>query len=540
MAEEAVEPITELSNNLTLDLDTSDPGEIVSKLYQCDKELFDGWNNYPSMLCEDTIHVVSQLAKACLRVLKNRGLIVISGCGTSGRLAFATSKKFNALAKSQGSLGANPYDYLISGGDEALFSSREIPEDDWEQGQADLIALCKGQANVLYIGVTCGLSAPYVAGQLDYCLDNPDLFTSVLVGFNPVHMSRKAPIEGWSKTFYDVACKLQDCKNGIILNPVLGPEAITGSTRMKGGSATKMIIETALFLAHLQVPNTPGGGMNLSPLDLLQEYKHVLHETYSHLKELTEAVSICGESLKNKGHVYYVSWGSVGFLPLLDAAECVPTFSSNFHDIRAFMDGGFTSLGNKEGQLLSLDISLLEFENNMLPHVSCLDSVVFVCLSGVHLPKLQEVVIKLSTQQANIIVICLPQLYKDCINLANDITYIVLNMGSELVQLVYYESLLELSVKWVLNCLSTGAHILKGKVLQNYMIDLKVSNNKLFHRAISIISKFGSCSKEDSFKALLKSIYRCDEVNKGIINMVTSQHIRASMAREQVVPLAIL
>ena len=49
---------------------------------------------------------------------------------------------------------------------------------------------CEGKERVLYIGITCGLSAPYVAGQLDYCMDNPGVFTPVLLGFNPVSLAR--------------------------------------------------------------------------------------------------------------------------------------------------------------------------------------------------------------------------------------------------------------------------------------------------------------------------------------------------------------
>jgi len=43
---------------------------------------------------------------------------------------------------------------------------------------------------MLYIGITCGLSAAYVAGQLDFCLQNLNLFTPVLLGFNPIDKAR--------------------------------------------------------------------------------------------------------------------------------------------------------------------------------------------------------------------------------------------------------------------------------------------------------------------------------------------------------------
>ena len=55
--------------------------------------------------------------------------------------------------------------------------------------------------------MTCGLSAPYVAGQIDYAMHQPN-YTTVLVGFNPVTLARDTPIEKWHKTCRDVsACR---------------------------------------------------------------------------------------------------------------------------------------------------------------------------------------------------------------------------------------------------------------------------------------------------------------------------------------------
>lgn len=47
-----------------------------------------------------------------------------------------------------------------------------------------------GKLHVLFIGITCGMSASFVAGQLDYCLQNLDRFTPVLIGFNPSYLAR--------------------------------------------------------------------------------------------------------------------------------------------------------------------------------------------------------------------------------------------------------------------------------------------------------------------------------------------------------------
>lgn len=45
----------------------------------------------------------------------------------------------------------------------------------------------------------------------------------------------------------------------------------------------------------------------------------------------------------------------------------------------------------------------------------------------------------------------------------------------------------ELSTKLVLNAVSTGAHVLKGKIYQNHMIDLQVTNTKLYRRATRLL-----------------------------------------------------
>jgi len=52
------------------------------------------------------------------------------------------------------------------------------------------VQVTSGKCDILYIGITCGLSAPYVAGQLDHCMQHLDRFLPVLIGFNPVDAAR--------------------------------------------------------------------------------------------------------------------------------------------------------------------------------------------------------------------------------------------------------------------------------------------------------------------------------------------------------------
>ena len=211
--DEGTIPITERPNELTFDIDVGTASDIARTLRQCSSQIFSGWKHFPSIYDEEALAAMDKIAEKAAEMLQeNSGetAIVLSGCGTSGRLAFFLAQKFSQLAAAQ-QLSAC-YEYLIAGGDVALFTSQEAPEDDWKKGQEDLIEVSRNKKRVLFIGITCGLSAPYVAGQLDYCMSHPDIFIPVLLGFNPVHQARQIAIEGWDKSFFDVANALEGKK----------------------------------------------------------------------------------------------------------------------------------------------------------------------------------------------------------------------------------------------------------------------------------------------------------------------------------------
>lgn len=162
----------------------------------------------------------------------------MTGCGTSGRIAFQTARRYNRVLCAA---GVRPlFHYLISGGDSALLLSDELPEDDPVEGARDLDRVVKeyGSDGTFLIGVTCGLSAPYVAGQLHYALqDSTRTVGAAVMGFNPVELSRDAAIEkaegNW--TFRDVARNVEkeshvdnSTRRFAVLNPVIGPEPIAG------------------------------------------------------------------------------------------------------------------------------------------------------------------------------------------------------------------------------------------------------------------------------------------------------------------------
>ena len=99
--------------------------------------------------------------------------IVFTGCGTSGRLGFFVARRFNELLSA---LNVNfNFTYACAGGDSALLLSDEMPEDDPAQGFSDLIVAASAELKAtLLVGITCGLSAPYVAGQAAAILALPE------------------------------------------------------------------------------------------------------------------------------------------------------------------------------------------------------------------------------------------------------------------------------------------------------------------------------------------------------------------------------
>lgn len=285
--------ITETSNELTSGLSDSTAEQIVRLLRQADAQIFSGWRELPSLTDESTLDTIASIARAAASILSQSpqlssqsnelaanlssfsrtsstnkfasspstciyssalassvyatSRIVITGSGTSGRMAFVISRAFNEIMIRVGK--APCFEYLHAGEDPALFLSREAPEDNWQLAERRLAEIMSRSSKVMLVGITCGISAPFVASQIDFAMKHLDdkVHAIALIGFNLCEQARNTPVEGWSKTVADVVRDMLHQKAQgapcFILNPIVGPEAVTGSTRMKGGSATKILLE---------------------------------------------------------------------------------------------------------------------------------------------------------------------------------------------------------------------------------------------------------------------------------------------------------
>ena len=160
-------PITEQRNALSTNIDLAVNGrEIVDILHRTDHEIFAGWQGSAGLkFDQEIIEKIAKLSKLLSENLNDRAFkLILSGCGTSGRLAFLCAKTFNAYFRT------NVCECIIAGDEFALCNSVEVVEDKPKVGRDKLKMLVDGDVKFVFVGITCGLSAPFVGGQLDFCL----------------------------------------------------------------------------------------------------------------------------------------------------------------------------------------------------------------------------------------------------------------------------------------------------------------------------------------------------------------------------------
>jgi len=96
-----------------------------------------------------------------------------------------------------------------------------------------------------------------------------------------------------------------------------------------------------------------------------------------------------------------------------------------------------------------------------------------------------------------------------------------------------------LRLKIALNTISTCAFVIAGKVFGNRMIDLRVSNAKLFERAVAIVSEVARVDAVAARRAVVGAIHRSDDAG-GLVAAPVAGHVAAAAKVAKVVPIAIL
>ncbi|MCS6794604.1 MAG: N-acetylmuramic acid 6-phosphate etherase [Raineya sp.] len=183
---------------------------------------------------EKAIPQIEKLVAEIVPRMQMGGRLFYIGAGTSGRLGIVDASECPPT------FGV-PHDWvigLIAGGDSAIRKAVEFAEDDTQQAWRDLQAHHINQLDVL-VGIAASGRTPYVVGGLQKAQEN-GVFTACIT------CNLNTP----AAQYADIAIEI-----------IVGPEFITGSTRMKAGTAQKLVLNMISTTTMIQLGRVKGNQM---------------------------------------------------------------------------------------------------------------------------------------------------------------------------------------------------------------------------------------------------------------------------------------
>ena len=177
---------------------------------------------------------INKLITKAVAQIKNRGRLFYIGSGTSGRLGVVDASECPPTFGVSSELVTG----IIAGGDKAIRKSVENAEDEPNQGWKDLVKY-NISTNDFVIGIAASGTTPYVLGAIENC--NKNKIPTGCITCNP-----GSPISKISNYPIEVA---------------VGPEVITGSSRMKAGTAQKLILNMISTTVMIKMGRVKGNKM---------------------------------------------------------------------------------------------------------------------------------------------------------------------------------------------------------------------------------------------------------------------------------------
>lgn len=198
---------TESRNENTLDIDRVSTLEMVKKINNEDKKV--------ALAVENELDNIAAAIDGIVERIKKGGRLIYIGAGTSGRLGILDASECPPTY----GVSAELVQGLIAGGTEAIFKAKEGAEDSKELAVEDLKGINLTE-NDTVVGIAASGRTPYVIGGLEYANNIGALTVSVTCNADSA-VAKEAKIA---------------------ISPVVGPEVVTGSTRLKSGTAQKLVL----------------------------------------------------------------------------------------------------------------------------------------------------------------------------------------------------------------------------------------------------------------------------------------------------------
>lgn len=199
--------VTESRNHNSENIDTLSTLDMLKVINNEDKKV--------PLAVEKTLPEIAQLVDKVAIAFSQGGRLIYCGAGTSGRLGILDASECPPTY-------GTPHEMvigLIAGGHKAILQAVENAEDNQELGEQDLRQLNFNEKDVL-VGIAASGRTPYVIGALNYAKSLGA--TTGAISCNP-----ESPI-----------AQIAD----IAITPIVGAEVVTGSSRMKAGTAQKLIL----------------------------------------------------------------------------------------------------------------------------------------------------------------------------------------------------------------------------------------------------------------------------------------------------------
>lgn len=249
----------------------------------------------------------------------------------------------------------------------------------------------------------------------------------------------------------------------------------------------------------------------ISTIDMVkkinEEDKIVALAVEEELDHIAEAVDLIAKQFLKGGKLFYFGAGTSGRLGILDASECPPTFSVDPDMVQGIIAGGDTAFKNAvEGAEDNFDAGVEDAK------ILNADDVAVVISASGNPKYLLGVLDHADKIGARTIGITCNSRAK----IADEVSILICpEVGPEVIA---GSSRLKAGTaqKMILNMLSTGAMIKIGKTYENFMIDLKASNEKLKSRAIGITAQIAGVSHSDALAMLLKCHW---EIKTSIVSL---------------------
>lgn len=216
--EEIKSLITESPNPETENIDSKSTKKILELINKEDQKV--------AKEVKKTIPQIVKGVDLIVSSLKGGGRLFYIGAGTSGRLGVLDS------AECPPTFGTDPKKIsgIIAGGYKTLVRSKEGVEDDFSSGEEDLKKRNLNKCDVV-VGIAASRRTPYVLGALKYA--KKIKAKTIFLFCNPSSQL--------------------EIKPDVVISPVLGPEVIAGSTRMKAGTAQKLILNMLSTCAMIKL-----------------------------------------------------------------------------------------------------------------------------------------------------------------------------------------------------------------------------------------------------------------------------------------------